>query len=103
MPNIMYINYNFHLFIFVEPSANYESIVEMLRSENISKEDFDLYWRKSSPLRFKHISESKSTSEVFNLWPEYKNPSALQLVSVITKLHTYNLVLIFYISSLRLI
>ncbi|KNC23711.1 hypothetical protein FF38_01233, partial [Lucilia cuprina] len=49
---------------------------------NRRADDFDLYWRKCAPLRFKQIAEAKTTTEILNLWPEYTQPSAFQFINI---------------------
>lgn len=57
--------------------------LEEIRNGNISAEEFDIYWRQCAQHRFKEILESKSTNEIFELWPQYTKPSGSQLVRLI--------------------
>ncbi|KNC23130.1 hypothetical protein FF38_01757 [Lucilia cuprina] len=61
-----------------EATEYYAVLVQTLRSDKITADDFDLYWRKCAPLRFKQIAEAKTTTDILNLWPEYTKPSAFQ-------------------------
>ncbi|XP_065356917.1 uncharacterized protein LOC135952157 [Calliphora vicina] len=65
-----------------ETSENYALLVQTLRSDKISADEYDLYWRKCAPLRFKQIADSKTTSEILHLWPEYTKPSASQFINI---------------------
>ncbi|KNC32281.1 hypothetical protein FF38_12920 [Lucilia cuprina] len=53
-----------------------------LRLPTITVDEFDLYWRKCARYRLKQISESKSTAEIFQMWPEYKKPSGSNLINI---------------------
>lgn len=57
--------------------------LESIRNGDISAEEFDIYWRRCAPYRFKEILESKSTNEILELWPQYTKPSGTQLVRTI--------------------
>ncbi|KAI8122559.1 hypothetical protein CVS40_6689 [Lucilia cuprina] len=61
---------------------NYDLILMYLRDEKTTAEDFCLYWKQCAPLRFKQMKDSKKTSEILKLWPEFKKPSAWQLIDV---------------------
>ncbi|XP_046801112.1 uncharacterized protein LOC111688897 [Lucilia cuprina] len=65
-----------------EATENYAVLVQTLRSDKITAYDFDLYWRKCAPLRFKQIAEAKTTTEILNLWLEYTQPSDFQFINI---------------------
>lgn len=48
-------------------------------NNNNNNAEFDIFWRKSAPLRFKQLQNAE-TSTIFELWPEFCKPSAWQLV-----------------------
>ncbi|KNC33824.1 hypothetical protein FF38_09243 [Lucilia cuprina] len=51
--------------------------LQYLQSKQITAEEFEIYWRRCAPFRFKQISESQTTAEIFKLWPDYIKPSGL--------------------------
>ncbi|KNC27225.1 hypothetical protein FF38_05810, partial [Lucilia cuprina] len=65
-----------------EPEENVGVALQYLRLPTITADEFDLYWRKCARYRFKQISESKSTAEIFQMWPEYKKPSGSILINI---------------------
>lgn len=68
------------LFSLLVPESDAKFAVDSMRSSGVSADDFDIYWRKCSQYRFKQMSESKSTADILNEWPEYLRPSGFQLV-----------------------
>ncbi|XP_037809229.1 uncharacterized protein LOC119601998, partial [Lucilia sericata] len=65
-----------------EPEENVAVTLQYLRLPTITADEFDLYWRKCARYRLKQISESKSTAEIFQMWPEYKKPSGSNLINI---------------------
>ncbi|XP_075149370.1 uncharacterized protein LOC142223367 [Haematobia irritans] len=49
---------------------------------SINAEEFDLYWRKTSQLRFFQLRESKNFDEIVALWPEYAKQSGSKLIEI---------------------
>lgn len=49
--------------------------IQCLRSDSITADDYDLYWRKCAKLRFKQIKEAQDSTDIFRLWPEYMKPA----------------------------
>lgn len=74
---------NYYFYFHLDSDENYTLFVQYLKSDQISAEEFDLYWRKCAPYRFKQISESKTTAEIFSEWPDYIKPSGFHLVSIL--------------------
>ncbi|XP_065354405.1 uncharacterized protein LOC135948881 [Calliphora vicina] len=69
-----------------EINENYDISVKCLRDEGTTAEDIDIYWRQCAPLRFQQLKNAKKTSDICKLWPEYKKPSAWQLIDIDFKL-----------------
>ncbi|KNC31058.1 hypothetical protein FF38_00565 [Lucilia cuprina] len=65
-----------------ESEENYTLYLQYLQSEQITAEEFDIYWRRCAPFRFKQISESQTTAEIFKLWPDYIKPSGFHLIDI---------------------
>ncbi|XP_037824735.1 uncharacterized protein LOC119612917 [Lucilia sericata] len=65
-----------------EPEENVAVTLQYLRLPTITADEFDLYWCKCARYRLKQISESKSTAEIFQMWPEYKKPSGSNLINI---------------------
>ncbi|XP_046804288.1 uncharacterized protein LOC111677594 isoform X2 [Lucilia cuprina] len=64
------------------PEKDSSFAIQILRSGHYSNDEMDLYWRKCYQCRFKQIKESKSTSEILKLWPEYIKPSGYTLIDI---------------------
>ncbi|XP_075158212.1 uncharacterized protein LOC142231488 [Haematobia irritans] len=61
---------------------SYGPILQILRSDGISNEEFDIYWRKCAPLRFQQIAKSKHNGEIYQQWPEYFFKSGVNLINI---------------------
>lgn len=84
-----------NLYFNLELDDNATFYIQCLRSESITADDYDLYWRKCAKLRFKQIKEAQDSNEIFRLWPEYIKASISQLVSFFCPIN--KIVLIFII------
>lgn len=67
---------------FLEAENDAESCLRALKFDNLSSEHFDTTWKACSRYRLKGIRNSESTSEIFETWPFYKEPTGFRLVSV---------------------
>ncbi|XP_073812255.1 uncharacterized protein [Musca autumnalis] len=64
------------------PEADSQYALECIRNNNVTADEFDIYWRKCSQLRFSQIENSKSTGEILENWPEYSKPSGMSLIDI---------------------
>ncbi|XP_075150679.1 uncharacterized protein LOC142224777 [Haematobia irritans] len=65
----------------VVPEDSYGPILQILRSDGITNEEFDIYWRKCALLRFQQIAKSKHNGEIYQQWPEYFFKSGINLIN----------------------